>query len=97
MNKYERVRQYFQNILFSAAKSEEYGVNQTGISEINTAIEALDKQIPERVIFGDDEQDDIICPVCKFELAAMDAYEYEKHYFKYCPYCGQKLKWCDTE
>lgn len=45
MNKYERARQYFQNILISAAKSEQNGVNQTGLFEVNLAIEALDKLI----------------------------------------------------
>ncbi len=38
-NRYEIARQYFQNILNSAAKSEEYGVNQTGLFEVSLWVE----------------------------------------------------------
>ena len=39
------------------------------------------------------EQDDICCPACGIEIAAMDDYEYEKKQYKCCPYCGQKINW----
>lgn len=46
MNRYEKAKQYFQNVLSSAAKSgNSYELNQVGYSEISIAIEALDKQI----------------------------------------------------
>lgn len=53
MNKYERAKQYFQGVLDSAAKcSNDYELNQPGYFEINTAIEALDRQIEiEKVKF----------------------------------------------
>lgn len=36
------------------------------------AIKALEKQIPKKLILGDDEQDYVRCPECKSEIAAMD-------------------------
>lgn len=66
-------------------------------NELRVAMTALEKQIPKRVIFGDDEQDDIYCPVCKFALATVDDREYESTFYKYCPHCSQKLEWSDTE
>lgn len=59
------------------------------------AVEALEKQIPKRVILGYDEQDSICCPNCKGEIAEMDDYDYYKH--NYCPDCGQALDWSDEE
>ena len=59
------------------------------------AIKALEKQIPRKVIFGYDEQDDIYCPVCKFSLAIVDDHEYESTFYKYCPRGSQKLDWGD--
>lgn len=40
------------------------------------AIKALEKQIPEKVVFGDDEQDDICCPEAENERlrAELDKY-----------------------
>lgn len=65
---------------------------------IALACKALEKQIPQRVIFGDDEQDDVLCPICKIELAMMDSWdEYESYVYKHCPNCGQILDWSDTE
>lgn len=64
---------------------------------LGLAVEALEKQVPQRVIFGDDEQDDIYCPVCKFALSTVDDHEYESTFYNYCPYCSQKLDWSDTE
>ena len=61
------------------------------------AIKALEKQIPEKVVFGDDEQDDICCPVCKFSLATVDDHEYDSIFYKHCPHCSQKLDWSDTK
>lgn len=46
MNKYEKAIQFLQDALDTAAQRDnDYRVNQVGISEINTAIEALNKQI----------------------------------------------------
>ena len=59
--------------------------------------EALEKQIPKKVVFGYDEQDPITCPDCKTELAYMDGYGFESRCYKYCPNCGRKLDWSDTK
>lgn len=65
---------------------------------IDIAIESLEKQIPKKVILGDDEQDYVLCPVCKIELAMMDTWrEYESRVYKYCANCGQAIDWSDTE
>lgn len=40
------------------------------------AVEALEKQIPKRVILGYDEHDSICCPNCKRELMSMDWYDH---------------------
>lgn len=72
------------------------------------AIKALEKQIPQKVILGYDEQDYIRCPQCKSEIAAMDdclLYHSpgcgEKDAIlqgdNYCFNCGQALDWSDTE
>lgn len=63
--------------------------------ELRLAVEALEKQIPKKVIFGDDEQDSICCPNCKGELLSMDWYDYWK--CNYCEFCGQALDWSDEE
>ncbi len=98
MKKYEKAKKYFQKVLDSAVKSgKSYELNQAGYSEISTAIEALEKQIPKKVIFGHDEQDAICCPNCETEIAMMDEYRYESVFYKHCPNCGQKLDWSDTE
>ena len=61
------------------------------------AIKALEKQIPKKVVFGADEQDDICCPMCNFGLALVDDYKYESVVYNFCPCCSQKLDWSDTK
>ena len=69
----------------------------------------VNKQIPEKVVLGYDEQDYICCPQCKSEIASMDD-DYlllhcsccgEKDAIlqgdKYCFNCGQALDWSDTK
>ena len=59
------------------------------------ACKALEKQIPKKVIFGDDEQDSICCPNCKGELLSMDWYDHWK--CNYCEFCGQALDWSEEK
>lgn len=59
------------------------------------AVEALEKQIPKRVILGYDEHDSICCPNCKRELMSMDWYDHWK--CNYCEVCGQALDWSDVK
>lgn len=63
--------------------------------ELRLAVEALEKQIPKKVILGYDEQDYVYCPNCKCELMSMDWYDHWK--CNYCENCGQALDWSDTK
>lgn len=60
-----------------------------------TAVQALEKQIPKKVILGYDEQDSVCCPNCKGELMSMDWYDHWK--CNYCEVCGQALDWGNEE
>lgn len=55
--------------------------------------QALEKQIPKKVILGYDEQDSVCCPNCKREIAGMDWYDHWK--CNYCEVCGQALDWSE--
>lgn len=61
---------------------------------LDTAIEALEKQLSKKVDIMDYPLDDINfrCPVCKSEYIC----EKEHEHF-YCPTCGQKLDWTVEE
>ena len=59
------------------------------------AVEALEKQMPKKVILGYNEQDLICCPNCKGELMSMDWYDHWK--CNYCELCGQALDWRDVK
>ena len=56
-----------------------------------TAAQALELQIPKKVIYGYDDQDPILCPHCSHEISWMDSYD--KGIDKYCSECGQRLDW----
>jgi len=94
MNKYEKAIQFLQDALDTAAQWEnDYRVNQIGISEINTAMEALEKQIPKKPI---KTKENIrysmcyICPNCQKNFSGTGI-------ASYCYHCGQALDWSDTE
>ena len=61
--------------------------------------DALRKQIPEKPNFEGDGYDDSgnliydtwICPNCE------DRYEVDYEIHQYCPMCGQRIDWTDTE
>ena len=57
--------------------------------------QALEKQMPKKVILGYDERDSICCPNCKCELMSMDWYDHWK--CNYCENCGQALDWSDEK
>lgn len=61
---------------------------------LDTAIEALEKQLSKKVDIMDYPLGDINfrCPVCKSEYIC----EKEHEHF-YCPTCGQKLDWTVEE
>ena len=83
-----------------ALETIKYEVNEEGHcgyieDELRLAMTALEKQIPQKVIYGYDEQDDIKCPNCDYAISYMDAYD--KGVDKYCSNCGQKLDWSDEK
>lgn len=60
------------------------------------AIAALEKQMPKKPVWGDDDMDKIDCPYCGYGLDEVDAGEYmSKH--KFCQDCGQALDWSDVK
>lgn len=70
-----------------------------------TIIEALKKQIPKEVdtdtidrgvgISGEYDIDfNMLCPNCK---EVVGEYESNELYYKYCPNCGQKLKYTESQ
>ena len=74
------------------SQNNEYGCgNENCECYIDTAIEALEKQIPKKLIIKihpnriPSEQKVPYCPVCDENL--------EFHFHPYCCNCGQKLDW----
>lgn len=62
---------------------------------IDVAIQALEKQIPLKLLYSYDDSVDenwCSCPICCSGLG----WAHGKHY-KYCMNCGQKLDWSDEE
>lgn len=67
------------------------------IEERQTAIEALEKQLPKKPDFkgdGCDQEGNLIydtwiCPNCE------EYYEVEYDDYDYCPNCGQRLDWSE--
>ena len=70
-----------------------------GGKSLEMAIEALEKQIPKKVIYGGDGYapdgtfvwDEWLCPNCNSRYEV----EYEEH--DYCPNCGQAIDWRKNE
>ena len=56
-------------------------------------VEALEKQIPQKTVYGYDEQDDIKRSHCGEVVGMMDEYYHGND--KYCCNCGQALDWSD--
>ena len=69
----------------------------SAVKHCNTAIEALEKQLPKNPPFegdGYDAEGNIIldewlCPHCNTR------YEVDYDRYFYCPNCGQKIKWSE--
>lgn len=65
---------------------------------METAISALEKQIPKKpTIWGDGYADGMLvydmwdCPNCE------KSYEIDYDYYDHCPNCGQAIDWSDIE
>ena len=64
------------------------------IEEIETAINALEKQIPKKPIEDGYYDEPCVCPNCGGNVINQADNDY--HFF-YCHYCGQHLDWSDIE
>ena len=60
------------------------------------AKQLLEKHIPQKPIWGNDDMDMIKCPTCGYDLDCVDAGDYLQKQ-NYCPECGQSLDWSDVE
>lgn len=70
--------------------AREYHSNLNEVFDM--AIEALEKQMPKKVIFEDDG-DSLLCPNCGLEL--MGSITEPDHDPYYCFECGQALDWSE--
>lgn len=61
------------------------------LEALHMAIEALEKQIPKKLIIIGTEK---CCPVCEEEICSEGD---DGNYGDYCSGCGQALDWSDTE
>lgn len=75
-------------------------LKQTFIDELETAISALEKQIPKKLKTTEVGRFGLVflCPSCENEIAmiwdsVLQKGEYKQ---KYCHYCGQALDWSDN-
>ena len=74
-------------------------IPQKRAEALDVAIQALEKQIPQKTTYDGDGYapdgtfvwDEWICPCCGTR------YEVEYDDYDYCPYCGQRLDWSDKE
>ena len=73
-------------------------LNMCESSDMMNAINALDKQIPKKVVSeGNDESDWVYCPCCK-EILGVNEVVFDAFYENdwkpvYCHKCGQSLTW----
>lgn len=84
---YEEVRNNFIQDL-----AENAYLSMCSMEEMKIVIEALDKQIPKKIIRKSKKAslEDIKCPNCQREIDAMNI-------VNYCTYCGQAIDWSDKE
>lgn len=84
---YEEVRNNFIQDL-----AENAYLSMCSMEEMKIVIEALDKQIPKKIIRKSKKAslENIKCPNCQREIDAMNT-------VNYCTYCGQALDWSEIE
>lgn len=69
----------------------EYPMNYAVAFE--TAIKALEKQIPKKCETNLSYPEDKYCPNCLENFTGVDCSTCSGENFKYCPSCGQALDW----
>lgn len=69
----------------------------SAVKHCNTAIEALEKQLPKRVDFEEDVTEGMCvqCPSCGNFLGYQGDCLDENYQLDYCQHCGQKLDWTE--
>lgn len=73
-------------------------LNMCESDDMKNAIDALDKQIPKKVVrYSDDESDPVYCPCCN-ECIGSNEIIYDDFYLRgwsamYCQECGQAMVW----
>ena len=86
----EAIRELEDRYLSISCYADKEACNKAN-EAIDIAIQALEKQIPKKVIsdeaFGR-------CPVCGYIFNSELVNEYN---IKYCPDCGQALDWSDND
>ena len=78
----EAIRRIKNHNEVHSRKEKHFAVHIT--EALNTAVEALEKQIPKKAVKTKGE---IVCPTCRTLVGSSP----------YCRYCGQALDWSDTE
>lgn len=75
--------QFRDNIVMTGVKKEKYTL---ALKALRTAITALKKQIPKKVIRYFEIDYSAECPACKKRIQAHASHQN-------CKWCGQKLEW----
>lgn len=75
-------------------------ISQKRAEALDTAIQALEKQIPKKPImkqyFEDLEEEYLCCPTCG-EILTDRIPDDNKTFYFHCMNCGQKFDWSDKE
>jgi hypothetical protein len=73
-------------------------INMCTCDDMKNAINALEKQIPKKVVrYSDDESDHVFCPCCNERIGSNEIV-YDDFYLRgwsamYCQECGQAMIW----
>ncbi len=59
---------------------------------LEMAVEALEKQVPKKIVLFQDDPEWPDCPSCDFSLQPEDVDPKVDDHFHYCPDCGQRLE-----
>ena len=76
-------------------KLRDKGLSHTEVTDkiqeaMDMGIEAIEKQIPKKVISASNDEDDFdygMCPTCNQKMVWGD----------YCTFCGQRIDWSEVE
>jgi len=94
MNKYQEALDFISILAKMNIKQNDNITRENYDESLDTLQELVDKETPKEVVLCVPSLNGYVevlevCPSC--EIA-----RYLKKYFKYCPYCGQKLDWSEA-